>query len=159
MNEISNTGFERRGIGFVKWMDRVLAQIKAKKNKKQMGETEFFTTLVAAPLRVHIYHLQTVGGGSYAKHMALGTLYTELQPTIDKIIEVKQAQDGAVMAYDLTAFVEPKQGLSAREYLSVLRMDIETNIEEHLSSSNLNDLAQDLLTSIDQAIYKLDFLS
>jgi DNA-binding ferritin-like protein len=58
------------------------------------SEGEFCAYLMSSAVQVHIYHLRAKGPGSFAMHMALGSLYDGLPDLVDNLAESMQGKMG-----------------------------------------------------------------
>ena len=114
--------------------------------------TEFVTTLLNGVTTVHMHHLMVTGPGSYAKHMALGDLYSALEDGADSLAEayigctgkafkfeggtLKVGTDPVAEVAALYAYVESKRGAMGKE-------------------SHIQNLIDEIADSLASALYKL----
>jgi Family of unknown function (DUF5856) len=120
-------------------------------NKKA---SEFFSVLLQAAVVAHILHLQA---RSFAEHMALDTLYSELPGLTDSLIESYQGKYGLVMDYppkppmpaatNCVAFVT---GLN--KYIDDVRLEVSDDSEHQ-------NAIDEIVTLLNSTTYKLKFLS
>jgi hypothetical protein len=116
--------------------------------------SEFFMVLLHAATVAHILHLQT---RSFAEHMALNTLYSELPELVDQLIEAYQGKYGLVMDYppkppmpastNCVAFV-----VGLNKYVDDKRMDVSDDSEHQ-------NLIDEIVQLLDSTTYKLKYLS
>lgn len=68
-------------------------------NSDKKGAAAFVIKLLHAVTGAHILHLQQTGPGSYARHIALGDFYSELEDLADAVAEDWQGLHGLIDAY------------------------------------------------------------
>lgn len=118
-------------------------------------------TLMHAGTAAHILHLQAVGAGSFARHLALNDFYNEIIDKADDIAEAWQGRNRAIITGYPDGYVNPPQTgtkedvlsflLSLQEFVDTTRQDVDQNSE----IQNLIDEASQL---IDSTIYKIEQL-
>lgn len=101
----------------------------------------------------HLNHWNT---SSYAQHMALGSFYEDVITTIDKLVEVYQANFGKI-GYVSGSFQSPQEMISAltadAEWIAQNRKDIAQGL------TPIENLIDELLEIYLQTLYKLQNLS
>lgn len=60
---------------------------------------KLISTLMASRDQAHIFHWQTVGQNSFARHMALGAYYDAIPDMIDALVEAYQGKHGIIKGY------------------------------------------------------------
>lgn len=118
-----------------------------------MQPSEFFMTLLHAATTAHILHLQT---RSYAQHMTLSSLYEALPGLVDGIIEAFQSKQGIVKDYP-PGYTAPSK--TPVEFAIDLRTFVETNRQVIGDDSELQNDLDEIITTLNSAIYKLGFLA
>lgn len=111
---------------------------------------EFFGTLQESITAEWRKHLQT---GKYSKHMALDEFYKEMPEKVDALIEAWQADNDVVEDYKNVL----DDDMDALEYMEALKKHTKEG-RKLLKSSELESLADDILSLIDSTIYKLKHL-
>jgi hypothetical protein len=116
--------------------------------------SEFFMVLLQAAVVAHVLHLQT---RSFAEHMALDTLYTELPGLTDSLIEAYQGKYGLVMDYP------PKPPLPASTncvaFVTGLNKYIDDKRANVSDDSEHQNMIDEIVSLLDSTTYKLKFLS
>lgn len=115
---------------------------------------EFFMVLLLAAPMAHILHLQT---RSFAEHMALDTLYSELPGLTDSLIEAYQGKYGIVEDYPKNATMPPYNGplefaVHLNQYIDETRYSVSDDSEHQ-------NLIDEIVQLLDSTTYKLKFLS
>jgi hypothetical protein len=118
-----------------------------------MQPSEFFITLLHAATTAHILHLQT---RSYAQHMALGSLYEALPGLVDGIIESFQSKYGIVKEYPSGYTASSKTPV---EFVIDLRKFVEESRTVIGDDSELQSALDEIIDTLNSAIYKLGFLA
>ena len=113
--------------------------------------------LLAFQIQVRVYHWNT---RSYARHIASGKLYEDLDKLIDKFIETLQARMGKLqrIEYDhLTIDVFALDDKEMTEVLSSFLVFLEEKIDSFLlkmgSCSDLKNIRDDMVAKINQTRY------
>ena len=114
---------------------------------------KFAATLLHSITAVHMLHLAT---RSYAHHMALGTLYEELQDLVDEVIEVYQGSNMKVLQMGSEQFTVPKD---ENNYVAWLCTFISDNRDCFGNTSQIQNIIDEIAAEVDRCIYKLNFLS
>lgn len=60
---------------------------------------QFISTLFASRTQAHIFHLQTIGEGSFAMHSALNIYYDDIVGLVDGLVESYQGRYGIITGY------------------------------------------------------------
>lgn len=118
-----------------------------------MTAGEFFGTLQDSVTKEWREHLKT---NKYSAHMALDEFYKEMPEKIDALIEAWQADNDIVDDYKNVL----EDGLDAIQFLQALKEHVKLGRSELLKGqSELESLADDILSQIDSTLYKLKHLS
>lgn len=118
-----------------------------------MTAGEFFGTLQDSVTKEWREHLKT---NKYSTHMALDEFYKEMPEKIDALIEAWQADNEVVNDYSNVL----DDGMDAIQFLQTLKEHVKTGRTELLKGqSELESLADDILSQIDSTLYKLKHLS
>lgn len=117
---------------------------------------EFVGTLLHSATIAHIKHLQAVGEGSYAKHIALGDYYEEIVEATDTLAEAIQGCLGEIIESYPPMFGNP--ATDALEYLKSIREYVIENREAISDYSNIQNEIDNIMSLLDSTIYKLTFL-
>lgn len=118
-----------------------------------MTAGEFFGTLQDSVTKEWREHLKT---NKYSAHMALDEFYKEMPEKIDALIEAWQADNDIVNDYKNVL----EDGLDAIQFLQTLKEHVKTGRSELFKGqSELESLADDILSQIDSTLYKLKHLT
>lgn len=115
---------------------------------------EFFMVLLQASVVAHVLHLQT---RSYAEHMALDALYSELPGLADTLIEAYQGKYGLVEDYPHPVPLPASNNPVA--FVVGLNKYVDQNREAVSDDSEHQNLIDEIVQLLDQTIYKLKYLS
>jgi hypothetical protein len=115
---------------------------------------EFFMVLLMAAPMAHILHLQT---RSFAEHMALNTLYSELPELTDTLIESYQGKYGIVENYPNQATMPPYN--NALEFVVHLNKFVDDTRYLVCDDSEMQNAIDEIVTLLNSTTYKLKFLS
>lgn len=115
---------------------------------------EFFGRLLESVTIAHILHLQQGGPGSFARHMALGDFYEELDDLTDHLIEEYQGCYDLITDYQAT-YAAPGDALS---FVDELYEYIEENRQEISDDSHIQNRIDEICSLISRTKYKLRFL-
>ena len=113
---------------------------------------EFILTLLHAATNTRILHWQTK---SFAEHTALGEFYSELPELIDAVVEAIQGLNEEIIEYPKDYYPPLDSGLD--ELLS-LKEYVQENRKVLPQNSEIQNLVDEIASSIDSTIYKLRFL-
>lgn len=111
---------------------------------------EFFGSLQQSITKEWRDHLQS---NKYSEHEILDSFYKEMPEKVDALIEAYQADNDVVEGYKNIL----DEGMDTLEYLEALKK-LTKEGRELLGSSELESLADDILSLIDSTIYKLKHL-
>ena len=116
---------------------------------------EFCATVLNAATVAHILHLQT---RSYSHHVALNELYDALPEHADNIIEKYQGKYQTILEYPAQTVKTPANAL---EFVIALKDYVWTNRYQAFNEKDteIQNIIDELAATIDEAIYKLNFLS
>lgn len=113
---------------------------------------DFISSLFEVRINAHIAHLQT---NSFAKHKALGELYTDIVDLTDSYVETYQGINGILKGY-------PQ--IKIQENLD-MAIHLKTKIEEYrkfrkaVTETELQQKIDDIIEFFNTIIYKLKYLS
>jgi len=108
----------------------------------------FIGTLMQSRTQAHIYHLQTVGPGSLAAHLALQAYYEGVVPLIDGLVESYQGKYGILYGYQMGAVL--REDTNYVKYFEALCTFIErmrNNIPQDSYIANQVDTIVELINS------------
>ena len=115
---------------------------------------ELIARCFAARTQTHLLHLQT---RSYAAHMALGEFYEAIGGVVDTYAECYQSHYGIITDYPVVRPVI--DNVEPAALLNTLRGWIADNRDACAEDEpELANLVDEILSTIDQTIYKLRFL-
>ena len=117
---------------------------------------KFVSTLFASRTQAHIFHLQTRGPGSLAKHEALNTYYDGIVGLVDGLIESTQGRYGIVRGYSSPSqFKEDDQPLT---YFQALCQYVETARKNVPQDSYIQNQIDEIVDLVEHTKYKLENL-
>lgn len=108
--------------------------------------------LLEARISYHIMHLQT---NSYAQHIALNDLYSNIVEYTDRIIETYQGEYTIVRGYPST--VKLNEGVSPIEYTRLLIKDCRT-FRKSIELEEIRAIVDELIEFLNGNLYKLKSL-
>jgi len=118
---------------------------------------KFVSTLFSSRTQAHIFHLQTKGPGSLAKHEALNSYYDEIVGLVDGLIESVQGRYGIVRGYSSPSqFKEDDQPLT---YFQALCQYVETARKTIPQDSYIQNQIDEIVDLIEHTKYKLENLA
>lgn len=118
-----------------------------------MTAGEFFGTLQDSVTKEWREHLKT---NKYSTHEALDEFYKDMPEKIDALIEAWQADNVVITDYKNVL----SDNLDAIQFLQTLKEHVKTGRAELLhGQTELESLADDILSQIDSTLYKLKHLS
>lgn len=120
-------------------------------------EGEFIAYLLGCSMQVHIYHLCTKGSGSFAMHMALGSLYSDLPDLVDGLAESIQGKYG-ILKYDYSHAVDSNVG-NALTYVKKCLSYVETERKTICQDTYVQNQIDEIVGLFYTTIYKLENLS
>lgn len=112
----------------------------------------FFAFLMAASTAVEQHHLKSK---SYARHMALGSLYESINGAVDGLVEAYQGIHGLIETYP------PMPPLAVEECVPLVEsiyQYVETNRMKVARESFIQNDIDTLVSSLSSALYKLKYL-
>lgn len=118
-------------------------------------------TLMHARTAAHVLHLQAVGPGSKARHEALGEFYGGVVGLTDKLAEVYQGHQHAIIAPYPDGYVNPAQNgapSDALEFMQALSDFVAGTRKGISQASHIQNLVDEIAALIDGTIYKLENL-
>lgn len=129
------------------------------KSSGNSGIPGLASELMAAAPRFHKLHLKVTRQGSFAAHMALNTLYSDLPGHADDIVEQYQGVTETLIDIpEAPARPELKTVADALDYLREMydRIDM---IQASCKYSEINNSLDEIKSLINSSKYKLLFLS
>lgn len=118
---------------------------------------KFVSTLFASRTQAHIFHLQTRGPGSLAKHEALNAYYDGIVGLVDGLIESTQGRYGIVRGYSSPSqFKEDDQPLT---YFQALCQYVETARKNVPQDSYIQNQIDEIVDLVEHTKYKLENLA
>ena len=112
------------------------------------------SALFSSEVQVHIFHLQTVGAGSFAAHMALNGYYTGIQDLLDGLIESYQGKYSIVTGYKSMEYKDFTSVQDLVTYFTELDGLIEMN-RSSIKESYLQNQIDTIVELINSTLYKL----
>ena len=119
--------------------------------KEDSSITTFLSSLFEVEVVAHIAHLQTK---SYAQHMALNGLYSDIVDLRDRFIETYQGKYGIVKGYS----VNVKEGQDMIKYITD-KMNLAEQTRLKVKDGWLQQIIDDIIELYTETLYKLKFLS
>jgi hypothetical protein len=104
----------------------------------------------------HRAHLRTT---SFAQHMALGAFYTDIGERADAIAEAYMGRDGKLLETIPFVIDQPSGDIIADITAQRDWLDANRSGEECLDRSEVQNLIDEAVSTIDGVLYKLTFLS
>lgn len=104
----------------------------------------------------HRAHLRTT---SFAQHMALGEFYSAIGERADAIAEAYMGRDGELIGPIPFVIEQPSGDIIADIAAQRDWIDANRNGEECLDRSEIQNLIDEAVSTIDAVVYKLKFLS
>ena len=117
---------------------------------------EFIGTLLHSATITHFMHLQVIGEGSNAKHMALAAYYEGIVDLVDSVAETVQGCEQTIIIGYPKSFTGTYGDPLA--YMESLKQFVDVNRESVSEQSNVQNEIDNIVTLIDSTIYKLKFL-
>ena len=112
------------------------------------------TTFLTFQNQVRIYHWRT---RSYARHIASGNLYEEIDELIDKFIETLQGKTERITYDQITVKIFPLQDDEMVELLTNFAVFLEEKVEAFLkkvgNSSDLKNIRDEMVGKVNQTKY------
>lgn len=118
-------------------------------------------TLLHASTAAHVLHLQAKGPGSLARHEALGEFYDAIVGKVDKLAEVYQGNQHAIITPYPDGYVNPGQSgalSDALEFMQALSEFVAESRKGISQASHIQNLVDEIAELIDGTIYKLENL-
>ena len=148
---VSNTEDKNAGSPFRTNPEIAISQGEVTKSEPAKFVSKMFESREMA----HIFHLQAVGDGSYAKHKALDTYYKNILELIDTLIEVYQGQYDIIENYETIDSNSNK--MEAVQYFIELAEFIKSTrkiafLEE---DTHLQNIIDEMVQLMYQTLYKL----
>lgn len=118
---------------------------------------ELVSILFESQLQSHIFHLNT---SSYAKHIALGEYYEEIEDLIDNLAETAIGVHGKRLDYYKKYSVENEEKYII-PYFIALRSKVLTHYKENemFQDPSLQSIIEQIIELINKTVYKLQQLS
>lgn len=125
--------------------------------KTSKKEGQFIAYLLTCAPQIHIYHLRAKGAGSFAAHMALGSLYDALPDMVDTIAESIQGKMG-LLVYDMTVTYNSNYS-EALSYVKEVLKYVETNRKNICQDTYVQNQIDNVVEKLYSTIYKLENLA
>lgn len=116
---------------------------------------EFLTVLLHGVTATHMLHLLCRGQGSFAKHMALGDLYSGLDDAADKLAEAYFGCASLIEEYPGTKFPTFTTKSDPLSYVTQLYEYVEEKREKMGDESHIQNIVDEICSLISTARYKL----
>jgi DNA-binding ferritin-like protein len=113
----------------------------------------FIGTLLQSRTQAHIYHWQTVGVGSNAKHQALGSYYEDIVDILDKLVESYQGRYGIYRGYEMPNPI--REDDNHVQYFESLCKFVETIRKAIPQDSYIQNQVDEIVTLIESTKFKL----
>ena len=133
-------------------------QLKEKMGINTNKVNTFISQLFTAYVQTHTFHLQVKGKDSFAIHMALNELYEAIPGFIDEIVESYQGKYGIITDYKVNNISNFTDKLQIITYLKNLRLFIDNNREKLFQDSDILSIIDEIKSTINQTLYKLENL-
>ena len=130
--------------------DKIIGDIL---NKNTPNVLDFVNSLFEVQLMAKIHHLQAKTK-SYAQHMALGTLYAELEDITDTFVESYQGKYNIIKGYTNITISENVDFVT---YLTS-KLKVAEKTRTTLQDGYLQQLIDDIIELYAQTLYKLKYL-
>lgn len=114
----------------------------------------FASTILNAATSVHYLHFKT---RSFSQHMALGELYGALVESADEIVEVWQGKYQTLLEFPSQGVTSPNDALDFVVKLQGFVVNNRFSFAPQ-EDTELQNIIDELLASIERAIYKIKFL-
>lgn len=114
--------------------------------------SEFIVMLLNSVTVLHVHHLNVTGGGSFAKHMALGDLYEAIEDHVDSIAEAYIGLHNKPMN---PASCQCPISESPVDDVKMILDFVQSNRDVMGKESFMQNLIDELEGSIASALYKL----
>jgi DNA-binding ferritin-like protein len=138
-------------------MEKFKLTLKAKPE----GEIQIISELLNARTQFHVWHLQTIGTGSYAIHKALDSFYSNLSGYIDSLVETIQGKKLKILkGYSAKSLKDFASKEVVIKELDMLKETLESyRVSLPKNWANIDNQIQVIIDDIEQTTYKLTFLS
>ena len=113
----------------------------------------YISRLLHAVTATHMLHLST---RSYSQHMALGSLYADLQGKADELVEAFQGCTNQLLSYPAESFTPPTDAVA---YVSDLYNFVEGQRGQMGGESHIQNIVDEICSTVASALYKLRFLA
>lgn len=116
---------------------------------------EFIAVLLHGVTATHMLHLLCRGPGSYAKHVALGELYSGLDEAADGLAEAYFGCASLITEYPGTKFPSFSTESDPVRYVEQLYEYVEEKREKMGSESHIQNIVDEICSLVSTALYKL----
>lgn len=121
--------------------------------KPSQPMANFISTLLESRNQAHVFHWQTQGEGSDARHRALEAYYDDIVGLMDELVESYQGRYGILRGYKGNAeYLEDQNEL---KYFEALCMYIEKNRGSLPQDSYIQNQVDEIITLIEKTKNKL----
>lgn len=118
---------------------------------------KFFVMLLNAVTVAHLLHFKQTGPGSFARHMALGELYSGLQDKTDELVEAWQGcMNILITDYPALPWQDQKDAIT---FVDALYEFVESARGEVSKETHIQNIIDEICTIISTARYKLKRLA
>jgi DNA-binding ferritin-like protein len=117
---------------------------------------KFISILLSSRNQAQIYHWQSIGEDSNAKHLALGAYYEEIIPLVDAFVESYQGKFGIITGYSFHS--QFREDSNAIIYFKALNRYVELIRAKISQESYLQNQIDEIVTLIQTTLYKLEYL-
>jgi len=115
----------------------------------------FLSKLFLARIQFHVFHLQVIGIGSFAQHIALDELYKGIVDLTDDLIETYQGKYGIVTGYKLEALQDDLSSKQVIQYIQDLHDYIDTERVALFPDSDSLNIIDEIKSLLKTGLYKL----
>lgn len=120
------------------------------------GASDYIAGLLAGVTMAHMHHFTVSGPGAYAKHMALGSLYEDLQGNVDELAEAFMGCTGQALKFSAASVsVGPDPVADVRALYAFAEGKRAAMGDE----SHIQNLVDEVCSTISTALYKLTRLA
>lgn len=131
---------------------------EGKTESEAMEVAEFIDCILTGAVIAHKMHLRETGKGSFAAHLALLDLYKALPKHADDLAEKYQGYKGVILPNVSEVDQMEYLKMNHLEYVEYLIKDVEEDRVCFGDCSALQNLVDELLSTLFTARYKLKFL-
>jgi len=134
-------------------MDGITQHKQTMSSTNQQGASDYISAILSGVTMAHMHHFTTK---SYAQHMALGELYCALQDKVDALAEAWTGCSGLVPVFSGGKY---SVGPDPIADVNALYRFVESNRDRMGSETHIQNIIDEICSTISTAIYKLERLS